>query len=871
MITVLSLYALLVLAAQSPPALTDGGAGVHARQLPSADARPPIGWCCFYPFVDVGMDKLPESGASVLSVCSGGWGMGQVEGKIDLDPFDRQLAYAEKHNLRLAIIQEINPVYTPAWLRDKVKAAGESAWNAQDVPGSTPSISSPLFRREQENLLAAFVQHVRAVDKTRRVAFYHPGAEWWFPLGERYNPRDVAAFRQWLKARYRAIAALNGIWRSSFRSFDEVPAPRIDMMGGTKGRTGLAQVVDVGSGMQHCSWSTPAAVDPAAKPGADTYAAVTPGKRYRMSAWVCVERVAGPGVFLETAWVGPNGGAPVAIDQSPPVRGPLGKWQRLSAVFTAPATAGRAWLLLKFMGVGAARYDDVSFAEVPGGPELAPNPGIESGGEAPAAWTFQNWTGGPQARHEYLRTGAHSGQRCLRIEVPETGGVRPPYGNSTAAVHDWCTFWYDAAARYVDGMAAIMKRLDPSRPTVTYLTMSWAAPSEVDETQRSAIAPDVVAMNGKHIDAFGMQICSADKDPYRVIACLDLMRKYGKPLWAVDLVDFTSGIHIGPQAMDRITQAAIQHGAAGIIYCAWHIPTVLDYSFYPYLTTRDHARMIKGAMSGIQATAGMRPAPHGALLMPMLPATPDSPDGVRNDWRSFAGWYKLLDRLNLTVDLLTLRELDGGAGLSRYPWVLVPDCPNLSDPALRSLRNYVAHGGRVIQAGRFAQMDDHGISRTARSAVIPHATLPDLGREFAGDPIRDTHAGNTPPLFLWRTDGARSLRVLSLARRLVPPVLSHGGATVLAAPESVRSVRWAGDGREAIYLVNNGPAPARGIRLRIRVAAGLHISALVDMAPSTPVVEARRGELLTVRLPDFRSSCIVQWARAAGRPEETTP
>lgn len=819
-----------------------------------ASDMPPIGWCCFYPFVDVGMDILPKSSASILSVCSGGWGMGHVEGKVDFGPFDAQLAYAEKHNLKLAIIQEINPFYTPAWLREKIKEAGESARDANGGILSIPSISSKLFRAEQEKLLAAFVQHVKETDKSRRVAFYHPGAEWWFPIGERYHPEDVAGFRRWLARRYGTIAHLNRVWRSAFASFDAVVAPRMEMMGGYKGQRGLAQVVDIAQGPQHCSWSTPGAMDAAAKPGADTYAAAKPGKRYRMSVWVNIQHLKGAGVFPEVAWVGPNGGPPVAIDMGKPVAGPIGRWQRMEAVFTAPANAGRAWLLLKFMGMGAARYDDVSFTEDPDGPEQAPNPGFEAGGAGgPAAWSFQNWTLGAHAKHEWLRSGGRGGGSCVRIEVRPPVGFVPDFRNATAAFHDWSSYWFEAGADYINAMSEMMKRRDPTRPTVTYLTMAWAAPSEWDEVQRSAIAPDVVGMRGKHIDAFGMQVCSADKDPFRVTACLDLMRKYRKRLWAVDLVDFTSGVHIGPEAMDRITQATIQHGATGIVYCAWHIPSVLDYSFHPYHSTGDHARMIGRAVKGVEAMAGMTVKPHGALVMPMLPATPDDRGGVRNDWRSFVGWYKLLERMHYTVDLVTLRELDAGAALARYPWVVVPDCPDISDAALRRLRAYGAQGGTLIVAGRFAERDDRG-RRRPNTTLGRRAT--DLGRLYAGDPIRDTHAGNTPPLFLWKTETPQSYEALRRARETLTAKL--GQPAIIGMPGSVRIVRWAGSGREALYVVNQADTPATNVRVRLQAPMGAseRVTLLVDGAQTTARTTQRRDRA-TLALPEFRASCVV--------------
>ena len=109
-----------------------------------------------------------------------------------------------------------------------------------------------------------------------------------------------------------------------------------------------------------------------------------------------------------------------------------------------------------------------------------------------------------------------------------------------------------------------------AKTTVSYLTYSFAFPAEWDYTQQVAIAPDEVARRGRDIDVFGMQLCSADGDPYRATCCLDVVRKYGKPMWVVDLVDFTSGVHIGLPAMEKATQV-IAHGAEGIVYCGWHL------------------------------------------------------------------------------------------------------------------------------------------------------------------------------------------------------------------------------------------------------------------------------------------------------------
>jgi hypothetical protein len=445
--------------------------------------------------------------------------------------------------------------------------------------------------------------------------------------------------------------------------------------------------------------------------------------------------------------------------------------------------------------------------------------------------------------------------------APRAADVARPFQNLNAAVYDWSIFWYEAAAEYINSLSQLAKRLDPSRRTVTYLTMSWAFPSEWDETQRSAIAPDEVAMHGKDIDIFGMQLCAADGDPCRVTACLDLMRKYEKPLWAVDLVDFTSGVHIGYPAMDRITQATIQHGASGIIYCAWHIPTVLDYSFHPNMRGEDINQMLNDARAAVHLMRGMQVHAAVALAEPILPASPADDRLFKNDYRSFVGWYKVLERLHRTVDVVTLREIDvGQVQLDQYAWILVPDCAYLTEAAWQRLADYVKAGGRLVTTEKFGLYDEIGRPRDATANPLPHLTLPDYGRAYGGDPIRDTHAGNTPPLFLWRSDTPEAQVALAAAGQSIETFLEQSNVPrqfeLVDAGPDIRAVYYVGMKRCAVYLVNVGTQDSTGGQLRIRANQPSQADVYADVRPTDCAVQ-RSNEWVELSLPPFRSSCVV--------------
>lgn len=848
---------LLVLALCLGPACARLQAQAKAATGP-VPGEPNIGWCCFFPGADVGMDQLPSSGAAVLSVLAGGWGMEPSEGKYDFSAFDRQLEYARKNGLKLALIEEINPVYTPAWLQAKAKAAGQTVRNGSGVAGDIPSITSPLFQAAQEDLVRKFAAHVRESDTTGVVTHYHPGAEWWFPMDQRYNPADIARFRGWLKECYRTPERLNARWGASFHGFEAVPAPALEMSVGAKNRAGMGAIMALDAGAQHCSWSTPAAMDATARPGPDTFAAVEPGRRYTVSAWVKTEETTGFGAFLEIAWVrAPERRA--VVDGDGRAAGSAHGWTRIASTFKAPKEAGRAWILLKFMGAGTVRWDDVELRADGETANLAPNPDMEAGAAEPGAWRFQNWSGGKRVTSRRQPSGGRGGGACLEIVVPASAENARPYRNLDAAVYDWSRFWYETGADYIDSMARLVRKYDPTRPTVTYLTMSFAYPVEWDYSQMYAIAPDEVAMRGRDIDVFGLQTCSADGDAFRVTACLDLVRKYGKPVWTVDLVDFTSGVAIGFPAMNRVTQSAIQHGAKGIIYCAWHIPTVPDYSFHPKMAPANRLRMLTEARAAVKLLEGLRVRARTAIVQPILPASPNDAEGFKNDYRSFLGWYKLLQSLGLTVDIVTLREIETGrADLSQYQSLLVPDCAYLPETARDRLADYARRGGHLITGGRFALKNEIGVPLAARRIAL--WTLPDYGRAYAGDPLRDTHAGNTPPLFLWRKETQATREAFARGRAALKPLLaaagSAGGAVLLTNDGSLSSVEYEGAGSTALYLVNGRDTPTVAKSVRLRVPSGTDRIEVYADTRRAPSVRRKAGIL---SLPSFRTSCLVRF------------
>jgi hypothetical protein len=215
------------------------------------------------------------------------------------------------------------------------------------------------------------------------------------------------------------------------------------------------------------------------------------------------------------------------------------------------------------------------------------------------------------------------------------------------------------------------------------------------------------------------------------------------------------------------------------------------------------------------------------------------------------------------VDVVSLQELDSGAVAlddpDKYPWMLVPDCPCLSDTALSRLSQYVAAGGKLITTDRLGQYDEFGRPRLPDSRLPARLAVPDLGRVFAGDPVRDTHAGNTPPLFLWKTESAEAEATLAQARDLLCPVLNRTDSTrpfaLVTAAADVQVTQRYRPGCAALSLVNGGTSEARDIRVRTHVDGSPLVVVYVD-GKRTDCVCMPGDTGFEFVLPSFRSHCI---------------
>ncbi len=745
-------------------------------------AGPVISWFDLYPihfYPENDNDDIPRSGAGFITYpASCNWFVREKEDSFNYDFLDAQIRQLEKLGLKGSIICEVNPLYYSAapWLSVKCAEAEETVRDQNGSVSGQPSIASPIFNREQRLLAEAWMAHLDREDRQRRIEYVHPGAEWWFNVYERYGLPDIAAFRDWLKAKYTTTERLNRAWQSGFEGFDRVTPPVAVLSG-----NGVSDLKDYSLSADAAYGDCKAGFIYGPLLGGPDNApqliAVEGGKRYTISFDVRTERLKGA-VYCEAEFSDSDNTAFVIFKGLPFVRDYDSDWRRVSGEMTAPASAGYMNIQLGLLGSGTARFRNVSVTDE-AGRELA---------KPLREWNDVSWSG--------------SGQEFLREEdvssVVNAPG-EPPYRNDDTAVYDWTCFWYEYAAGWINNTHRLFKDNAHGRKTVSYLTNAFAWGVEWDSVAATAISLDRVLMDSDAIDETGLQVCSCDGDDYRITCALDTARKYNKPLWAVDLVDFTSGVHTGEWNINKMAQNAVASGAHGLVYCGWDLKHLTDdYSYKNHLPVETLEEINRKAAAGIKALEGKKAPRECALIYTNLPASSNDTGGYKNSPFSFMGWYKILKACLVNVDIISLYELEKKPGILKgYKFVLVPHCPYITKGAREALRRY---SGTVYYGGPFGLFSETG------EALAPSVREDgeDLGAEYCGVLERGTHAGNTPPLFLWGEETPRRSELLSRGIDTLRNAIKKAGIRLPFETDDpyLNATRWQ-NGRETVYYFVN--------------------------------------------------------------------
>ena len=144
---------------------------------------------------------------------------------------------------------------------------------------------------------------------------------------------------------------------------------------------------------------------------------------------------------------------------------------------------------------------------------------------------------------------------------------------------------------------------------------------------------------------------------------------------------------------------------------------------------------------------------------------------------------------------------------------------------------------------------------------MPRIILPDFGKTYTGPLLRDTHAGKTPPLFLWRSDTQTTESAAGEEERALSAFMRANGLQSNYEPRGktrkITLVEYESRSGRALYLVNVGKEPAREVTVRVKKASRSAIRVYADTV-LTSCLARERGDWTEIALPEFRSSCIVK-------------
>jgi hypothetical protein len=271
-----------------------------------------------------------------------------------------------------------------------------------------------------------------------------------------------------------------------------------------------------------------------------------------------------------------------------------------------------------------------------------------------------------------------------------------PYKHTSLAWDDWITFSYESMAEWLNTCAAYIKQKDPSREVVCYNGCVFGTHTLGDFTtywQRL----DISLAKSPELDVYGVQVCIADRD-YTMVTCpIDIARKYGKPIYLTDIVDFPYGLFSGFDPIYRGTLTAIQHGANGVFaYCWLDSAGGADYQFYKHLSSFELKKYVDDLCSAVKKVADYSVYTDIAFILPVMPYSLADNGGYKSDWLDIGGWCQLLNDMGIIADFYTPYELaEVTWDLSKYKMIIVPDCPVLPRKVNSNLVDYVKHGGTI--------------------------------------------------------------------------------------------------------------------------------------------------------------------------------
>jgi beta-galactosidase len=159
--------------------------------------------------------KMEEMGFEFVHMGEFAWAfMEPEEGKFDFTWLDKAISLAARHRLRV-VLCTLTPC-PPAWMGEKYPETflvGADGRRREHGSRGNNALADPTYLRLSERIIAEMAKR-----------YGRNPAVWGWQLDNEpmaqpdYSPSAQAAFREWLKARYKTIEVLNREWGAAFWS-----------------------------------------------------------------------------------------------------------------------------------------------------------------------------------------------------------------------------------------------------------------------------------------------------------------------------------------------------------------------------------------------------------------------------------------------------------------------------------------------------------------------------------------------------------------------------------------------------------------------------------------------------------------------------
>ena len=728
-----------------------------------ANASNNVGFIWHYPFVENDYtENIVKSGANIMNARVPWILYEQTEGVYNFSDLDKQLAVAKRDGFKLVLILEVNPYCKPIWLKEKCTVAGEMRvdYFGNVNPDSFPSHKSPIYSAALEKFINALTNYINEIDNEHTIIGYQAGIEWWFPINARYNSMEIEAFRDFLTKKYTHIESLNKRYETNYTSFKEISPLMMDLHQiFQRGQEGMAIPFNIANDPRNIAWFNPEPIK---------------NKAEKISFSVDVEnkKVAGMGSFIQIAWFKKDKYELVSVDTSTNFSVENGKTKlNLSSVPPEEADSFAVYMLL----VG---YGNVTFS----------NPKILME-EKEIHVPKESWNFDPRTKKEDIN-GEIKDNNIFTINTKDYITKKI---NLDALAYDWQIFWAKEAGEYINSLAKLVKKYDKERYLMSFTSFNFSYFAEWDFNVWTGVFPDFVYENAKDIDILGMQLTGSEGDSYRIAAGMDLARKYNKLLCNLDLLDFAGGSFVPIEDVIKMTHTSISHGANMILYCNWAGPPELSYQ--PYYKIENINKMVSQAKEVLNELDDYKVNPKILLVHPFLPISPNDTRGYKNSNASFIGLYKILEKAQITCDIMTFHEMET-FDISKYDFIVCPDSPYISDIAFEKIK-FVAN--KLIIFGDFGKFDEIGNIRK-NSTIKPYKLSVDYGTQYAGKIVKNGRAGDTPPMIQLTINTEIQKSALEKAMNLLKPIKQN--QMINANKDISVTELFSKDGKKAIYIVN---------------------------------------------------------------------